>query len=427
MDIAVEFAHLTKERWYLCRAERENIKWHHIIDLNDWIQIGVEPGLMHGHQGPVGWIASGEHMPLQVAALVFGTPLTYTQMCSLVVHLGGELPKAKGKPSKVVVHKFLISMVVPEDLQAVAHTHVVEGQVVDDFDTDFSELLFELGQDDGNQQDLKEFRDKKKHHRMRKALGVKDEPLKPKAKGKAKAKAKVKGKAKGRPKAKASFAQKLMKDAARKMGEEAEPMDVVGQEGAQGTGMDLDVAAMLEPPHMLEPEASQPPEAPQPAMLEPNPSQPPEAPQPAMPEPEAPQSEASQPSRPDPSQPANPGPKASEAAPRAEKRKSPEEILVPLSPPGCRFGISYQDHRFTSHWKSDDHRFSRTFVTRMTWQQALVAVHKHNWERWADVSSDFPLQPGETAQVPGEIPQTIFEQLEPRMKTLPEVRRYSKK
>ena len=147
VDIAVEFAHLTGERWYLCRAERENIKWHHIIDLNDWIQIGVEPGLMHGHQGPVGWIASGEHMPLQVAALVFGTPLTYTQMCSLVVHLGGELPKAKGKPSKVVVHKFLISMVVPEDLQAVAHTHVVEGQVVDDFDTGFSELLSELGQD----------------------------------------------------------------------------------------------------------------------------------------------------------------------------------------------------------------------------------------------------------------------------------------
>jgi len=46
-------------------------------------------------------------------------------------------------------------------------------------------------------------------------------------------------------------------------------------------------------------------------------------------------------------------------------------------------------------------------VTLRTWRDALSQVHRHNWEKWALVKVQYPLEPGCAEQVPGEIPEEI--------------------
>jgi len=87
-----------------------------------------------------------------------------------------------------------------------------------------------------------------------------------------------------------------------------------------------------------------------------------------------------------------------------------------LQPPGCKMGVSFKDHRFTPRWHyahpelhSPYHtrNHSATFVTLRTWRDALSQVHRHNWEKWALVKVQYPLEPGCAEQVPGEIPEEI--------------------
>ena len=77
--------------------------------------------------------------------------------------------------------------------------------------------------------------------------------------------------------------------------------------------------------------------------------------------------------------------------------------------------------------------FTRTFVRdereitnkkRMLWPAALKEVHKHNWDKWEIVKSDYPLGDGEEAQVGGQIPDDILEQLKAPIAELTEIVRY---
>lgn len=117
-------------------------------------------------------------------------------------------------------------------------------------------------------------------------------------------------------------------------------------------------------------------------------------------------------------------PATSSAKPRAARQRSPQELLALLQPPGCSFGISFQDHRFTSLWSLDfpdlekpfdQKRLSRTFGMKRGWVAALTEVHHHNWTKWQkkEVKSYEGLAAGETEQVPGRIPKEILDELKP--------------
>ena len=53
-------------------------------------------------------------------------------------------------------------------------------------------------------------------------------------------------------------------------------------------------------------------------------------------------------------------------------------------------------------------------------------VHRHNWEKWALLKVQYPLEPGCAEQVPGQIPEEIYEQLKNTAEGLGSVRRYGK-
>ena len=115
VDVVVE-VDLQGGRWFMCKCDRDNIKFHHVVDMEDWLELKVEPGLQNGHRGPVGWQTAGEPMSLEQAALVNGLVMTYSQMMALLKHF--QQGQAVGKPSREKnLHLMLISLLVPSELQ----------------------------------------------------------------------------------------------------------------------------------------------------------------------------------------------------------------------------------------------------------------------------------------------------------------------
>ena len=126
---------------------------------------------------------------------------------------------------------------------------------------------------------------------------------------------------------------------------------------------------------------------------------------------------------------------SSSAAPRAPRRRSPEELMSAIQPPGCKMGISFQDHRFTSIWKADhkelkgemaQKRFSRTFAKQRGWRDALQLVHHHCWLKWGKLEATYPLEPGQERQTPGTIASDIYEGLQPIIDSLAEPIKYER-
>ena len=383
------------ERCFVCSSHKSAIQWHYILDLDNWLELQVEGCLLNATRGPVGWKSSGDPLPLQVAACMFGITLTHTQICRLIKHCGGVLPG--GTPSKHVVELLLIECVVPEEHQEQAKAQMKKaGYGEDGFDTDLSEVVSELAQDDANQQDIKDFKQKKKFRRLKKSMATKDEPLedgKKRRKPKAKAKSKAKAKAKPKPNFMKSLLNKARKRMAAQEKEEAEAMDVEEDKvmmdvegpkekvGGAAPGTPLEVGP-----------ASSSSAAPKPA------------------------------------------PAPSTPAPQRERHKTPQEIMALLQPPGCSMGISFHDHRFTSIWKYDhsslggaygQKRFSRSFVQMRSWKDALKEVHRHNWGKWKMVKHQYPLDEGEQEQVPGQVSEDVMKLLKPVIDGLPELVRYT--
>lgn len=389
------------ERFYLCRAQRSAIMWHYIYDLDNWADLPVTGCLVNETKGPVGWKRSGvEPFSLPAAACIFGLTMSHGQICRLIRLLGGNVPG--GTPAKKVVHELLIDMVVPEEFKEQAKSHIKVGGggggPEDGFDTDLSEVVSELAQDDANQQDIKEFKQKKKYHRLKKQLGAeKDEPVQNKRK-----KPKAKGKAKAKPKAKPNLLNSLLKRA-RKMRKEKENEE---------PGMHVDEQAADTGESMAD--------------VAPDPEHGGDAPA------ELASSSAGGPSAPAPPAPA---PAPAPAVPARPRHRTDEELMSMLQPPGCKMGISHYDHRFTSIWKYDHSslggalgqlRFSRSFAQLRTWKQALEEVHRHNWTKWQKIKLQYPLEPGQEEQVPGRISPDVINQLQLVINDLPALVRYSR-
>lgn len=377
---------------YVCDPRRESIQWHHIFDLEDWLELQVAPILTNAVRGPIGWKQEGCPLPLEAAPLIFGHPLTHSQMRKLLQEVTGQ--EIAGNYAKAKLHLQLIEAVVPEEFVEQAKKHIEEKKKEENYDTDLSEVVSELGKEADNQNDLKDYKDKKKK-RLRKLMAKKDEPIQGRKRAKAKAKGKAKAKAKAKPK---GFLRSLIKMAKKSKAKEDAEMK--------------EVEAMRVP---IDSEEEQPSKA------EDMPAQEAPAAPAAGSEVEGGGGEG--------------GASSSRAPPaRAARRRSPEELLAALTPPGCKLGVSFQDHRFTSAWKHDHKElatpfdkktFSRTFVERRTWQEALALVHQHNWQKWELLQHKYPLEGGQRRQTPGDLDDAVVEQLQETINSLPPVTRYA--
>ena len=425
---------LDQKRFYCCCQGRDQFMTHYIHDLDDWIELHTEPSLLGGHTGPIGWVPTGHApLPLDVSALAQGHSMTFQQALGLLRLYGaaGGLP---GNPSKATVMKKLIETVVPDNLkeQALSHLQAPQAKEEQMFDSDFSEVLSELGQDENNIQDLKEYKEKKKFYNMKRRMNAKDSPI-PKAKAKGKAKAKAT--AKPKPKAKAKdFATRFSNRRAKKLAEDKKAEEEACLDFADGLEKALDEAF---PQQELEPEPIVPEAGPMEVevaeaeplegeVAEAGPMEVEEAPAGAM---EVGQEAALV---------AEAGEAAdakAKAAPRREARKTPEELMALIEPPGCKMGISFNVHTFTSRWLQDhpslpgqfsQRTFSRAFFARRSWRDALVDVHEHNWKKWRQLKSVYPLA-GKREMEPGQIPDHILDQFEPIIAELPEYVRYHEK
>ncbi|CAK9057969.1 unnamed protein product, partial [Durusdinium trenchii] len=205
---------------YTLVEKSTGISWYHITDLDEWLVIPTEPRLLTEVRGPVGWVKCGDPMSLQAAMCMEGcATLIVQQMKALVLKLGGTPPKPA---TKRAYQELLISMCLEKSLQAEALKKVEESGKKEtedsEIDSQFSEVLSDLGKDDGNRQDLKELAQKRQTQKVKRKLAARDKPVeegKKKKKSKSKGKGKAKGKGKGKKDKKqankfmAKFAQKF--------------------------------------------------------------------------------------------------------------------------------------------------------------------------------------------------------------------------
>ena len=430
------------ENIILCCRTRTAFQWVHIIDVDDWIELQVEPALLQENKGPLGWKVKSQPLTLISAALIKGHTITYNLAIKLVEHFNGTVKK---NTAKQTVMEMLIKLAgVPDEHMAEALSHLKPKKEKEDldFDTDLSEVISELGQDDGNNQDLKDYKQKKRARKLRRAA-AKDQPVEPPEKKKRKPKAKGKAKAKAKPKAKAKGVKKtflkrniekrqLEKDAAQQSdqhaqqgkGDEAHPMDQ-DRKGDEAHPMDQDRKG--DEAHPMEPMEVEPEDVP----MEPTEHLETETKEDQEDHPMGVEEHEEEPTK----AKEKPEASSSSAAPRAPRRRSPEELMSAIQPPGCKMGISFQDHRFTSIWKADhkelkgemaQKRFSRTFAKQRGWRDALQLVHHHCWLKWGKLEATYPLEPGQERQTPGTIASDIYEGLQPIIDSLAEPIKYER-
>lgn len=119
---------------------------------------------------------------------------------------------------------------------------------------------------------------------------------------------------------------------------------------------------------------------------------------------------------------------------------SPEDILLPLSPPCCTIRLNHNDHRWTATWRKDissdvwfdelsRQSFSKGF--RYTcWKEALARVHEHAWLKWQLAEEFLPelkLPNGRPPQEPGSIPEAVCRSLESIVASLSAAKQYHRK
>ena len=143
----------------------------------------------------MGWVQVDEPLPLHFAICLEGVPLTVKQIKDVIRQLGGG--EVEGQKKKL--QTMLIEMTLPKDLQEVAISNLAGAGKTsnqDEIDSQFSEIISDLDRDEGNCQDVRDLKKRKrKAAASRRNKADKDVPLiPPKAKAKRKPKAKSKAK-----------------------------------------------------------------------------------------------------------------------------------------------------------------------------------------------------------------------------------------
>lgn len=127
---------------------------------------------------------------------------------------------------------------------------------------------------------------------------------------------------------------------------------------------------------------------------------------------------------------------------RVRVHSSPDTLLIPISPfPCCIIRLNVNDHRWVSEWKRGirvdawlDELSNRTYSLTFNyadpddWKAKLTKVHDMSWFKW-ELGQDNPqlrLADSHSAQIPGEIPEEIFEKLAPIVASLPPKKSYKR-
>ena len=430
------------QSYFLLEPHRNQLVWQHVVALEEWLDVPVEPCLLVQDRGPIGWQPTSDPLPLDVALVAQGIPLTAKQMRVLLRDCYNI--KMPATASKAALEGQLIQAVLPEGLQATAKRNYEEKakkKKEEDLDSDMSEVISELAQDEHNLQDLKEYQVKKKKQRLKRKMAAKpkDTPVETKAKKKRKST----GKAKGTKRKATSFIEGFL-GKRKKAQQPAEQQEV---NPSSSSKPHVDAEPVPPAPETTPVDAEQvPPESEtvdkSPATVDTPPATTDKSPatidkspatidnRPAEGQPAVDYDRVcSKASKPKTTASSSAEPKAA-AAPRQPRQRSPEEVLSLMAPPTCTFGISFTDHRFTSSMRAESKEFTGrmkqstmtcSFAHRTSWQDAIKSVHQFNWRKWHMVKKKYPLARGAQEQVPGEIAQDLMDQLKVHIDALPPI------
>ena len=422
---------------YTMEPNRVNLSFAHIHELDDWLVVPTKPQLLHPGTGPLGWIRVGEPEPIPASLCKKGVQITVKQIKQVLDDMKvAYASNLKRKDLQILLIKTCLVHLEEQDA-AIAKLQGASGTPEPDLD----DILTLLEEDDANYQEAKKL---KKQNKKKTVRTKEEEVKKPKKSRRPKGKAKA-GKGRGKGKARGSFASKvrkgiLKKGSTKELNKEQGPAEIAP--GAPGSLPGSPQPAEIAPdaPGSL-PGSPQPSKFPEPASGSkgPEPSSGSKGPEPA---PEAPGQDL----QPRPSinfskeSQRAPAQRAADPEvpprPREARIRSPEEILSQIAPPGATFGISHQDHRFTSRMgiesclfegKMKQKGFTASFAQRHSWQDALANIHEFNWRKWHMVKEELPLPEGMSAQTPGVVPKDVLDQLAPYIQRLPTLKRYGKK
>ncbi len=125
--------------------------------------------------------------------------------------------------------------------------------------------------------------------------------------------------------------------------------------------------------------------------------------------------------------------------PRLRMYTSPEQLLRPISPPGCTILLNHNDHRWVAAFKKglksefwiDELAYqshSQSF-SQENWLAKLQVIHQYAWDKWGLGLPSLPqlkLAEGESPQTPGVIPPEIVTGLQEVINNLPAKKAYSR-
>lgn len=86
---SMDVQHLSGEGYYLLKPERVNLRWWHLLDLDDWVVIPTQPVALNSKNGSIGWQRDGNVMSVELALCAAGLPINMKQLRGLVKMLGG--------------------------------------------------------------------------------------------------------------------------------------------------------------------------------------------------------------------------------------------------------------------------------------------------------------------------------------------------
>ena len=428
-------------RLFTLEPNKDLLTWYHVLDLADWKVIPTEARLVSPTRGPVGWVQVGEPIQLHFAACLEGCKLTMKQITDIIQQLGGEAISGGGKKA---LQTQLIEMTLPKDLQQIALEKLSKPDAEDgdqgDTDSELSEIISDLGREDGNQQDVQELKKRNARAKAKRKAQTKDASLEAtmaasKKKAKSKAKSKAKCKAKCKPKAASKKRKQMFVDhlinrmKASKL--EGEALDIAMKESVasapgQPTGGGTVEASTVGTGGGASSSSAAVPELDQVTGGETVEASTvvtggeASASSAAMPEQHSvPQELALVHARED---------KPATRAASVRMHKSPEFLCSLLAPPGAVIGINFSDHRFTSSSKLDASKlcapytqksYSMTWGDKRSWEQAIQGVHNYQWKKWAQLKEQAPLATGQEEQKPGVIEQSILEEIAKVIATMP--------
>ena len=103
------------KRFFGLQPDVECLQWCHIVDLQDWVDVPAQPALLDVDRGPIMWEQAGQCLPLDVALVSEGIPLTAKQMRSLLRECYNV--KMPANASKKALEAQLVKAILPGHLQ----------------------------------------------------------------------------------------------------------------------------------------------------------------------------------------------------------------------------------------------------------------------------------------------------------------------